>query len=153
VNVRGGDDRFYNNVFLPSDTATQKESLGLLMYNSREVPLQTGGNVYFNAARPYGAEPSPLVVDKAVPTAALVERNDGVYLRHTPGNVLLNHPCVLVSTDLLGRAKISGLGYENPDGSLLRIDTDYFGRPRNPGNPVAGPFAHPDTVTQEIRVW
>jgi alpha-N-arabinofuranosidase len=69
------------------------------------------------------------------------------------GEGLLRHSTSLVSTDRLGKARISALGYENPDGSPLRIDADYFGKPRNPVNPAAGPFADPRSGIQEIKVW
>jgi len=153
VNVRGGDDRFYNNLFLPPDTSKPKESLGLLMYDAREFHLQTGGNIYCNHARPYAREQSPLVVERTVPAVRIEKRRDGVYLLVDFGDIVGKQQVTLVSTELLGKARIPGLGYENPDGSPLKIDTDYFGKPRNPSNPVAGPFANPSTGTQVIRVW
>ena len=45
-----------------------------------------------------------------------------------------------MTTELLGKAKIPNLPYENPDGSPLAIDTDYFGKKRDAGNPFPGPF-------------
>ena len=34
---------------------------GLWVYDAREFPLQTGGNVYYNGARPYAKEAKPVV--------------------------------------------------------------------------------------------
>jgi hypothetical protein len=155
VNVKGGDDRFFNNIFVPvpvHETASS-EKLGLGTYDGREFPLQTGGNVYYNGARPYARETGPLVVPHFDPGITLVEKGNNVYLVMNPGEGLLRHSTSLVSTDRLGKARISALGYENPDGSPLRIDADYFGKPRNPVNPAAGPFADPRSGIQEIKVW
>ena len=46
----------------------------------------------------------------------------------------------LANTELLGKAKIPGLAYENPDGSSLKIDNDYFGKKRSEAAPAPGPF-------------
>jgi hypothetical protein len=62
--TKGGDDRFYNNIFIGTgalSTAAQKGNLkelrwisshGLWGYDGRELPLQTGGNVYLHGAAP-----------------------------------------------------------------------------------------------------
>jgi alpha-N-arabinofuranosidase len=60
---------------------------------------------------------------------------------------------VLVTTELLGKAKISGLPYENPDGSPLKIDTDYFGKKRSATHTSPGPFEHPVTGQRAVGVW
>jgi hypothetical protein len=153
VNVKGGDDRFFNNVFVPAHESESSDKLGLGIYDPREFPLQTGGNVYYNRAHPYAREADPLVVPHFDPGITLVERGNNVYLTMNPGESLPTHSTQLVSTDRLGKARISGLGYENPDGSHLKIDADYFGKPRNPMNPSAGPFANPQSGIQEIKVW
>ena len=54
---------------------------GLWVYNHREFPLQTGGNVYFNGARAYFKEDGALNLSEVDPKAEIVEEGDGVYLR------------------------------------------------------------------------
>jgi alpha-N-arabinofuranosidase len=39
------------------------------------------------------------------------------------------------------------------DGSLVRIDTDYFGKKRNAANPSPGPFKIAGSGKQKIKVW
>ena len=36
-----------------------------------------------------------------------------------------------MTTELLGKAAIPNLPYEQPDGTPIRVNTDYFGKPRN----------------------
>jgi alpha-N-arabinofuranosidase len=153
VNLKGGDDRFFNNLFAPARLSEPIERYGLGMYDSHEFPLRTGGNVYYRGARPYGGEAHPLVVPSLDPGFTVVEKGNSVYLTMNLGEGTLEHSASLVSSELLGKARISGLGYENPDGSPLKIDTDYFGKLRNLLNPVPGPFANPQTGNQEIKVW
>ena len=51
TSIVGGDDRFYNNIFVGGAEADINPlrfgGHGLWVYNHREYPLQTGGNVYF----------------------------------------------------------------------------------------------------------
>ena len=66
--------------------------------------------------------------------------------------MLAGQDCKTVTSEVLGRAKIPDLPYEQPDGTPLRIGTDYFGKSRKKSNPVCGPFG---TVGQagEFKVW
>ncbi len=59
----------------------------------------------------------------------------------------------LVTTQLLGKAVIPDQAFENPDGTPLRIDTDYFGKKRNEKNPFPGPFEIPQGGKQILKVW
>jgi alpha-N-arabinofuranosidase len=58
-----------------------------------------------------------------------------------------------VTTELLGKAKIANLPYENRDGSPLRVNVDYFGKPRDESNPTPGPFEKPGQGELKIKVW
>ena len=153
VNVKGGDDRFFNNIFVAPRGSEPNTRFGLGSYDACAMPLHTGGNVYFKGTHPYAGEAGHFVVLAPGPDITVVERGNDVYLKMYPGEALRKHLTSLVSTDRLGRAEVSGLGYENPDGSPLKIDADYFGRPRDPMNPGAGPLANLPSVDQEIKVW
>jgi len=54
---------------------------------------------------------------------------------------------------MLGKAAIPNLPFVDPNDRPLRIDTDYFGRPRPDTNPFPGPFELPDGGKLRIRVW
>ncbi len=58
-----------------------------------------------------------------------------------------------VTTDRLGKAAIPGLPFENPDGSALKIGTDYKGKERNEQNPFPGPFEITAGGTLKFKVW
>ena len=56
-----------------------------------------------------------------------------------------------MTTELLGKASIPDLPFENADGSPLRLDTDYFGKQRNADNPFPGPFERHRTESRRSR--
>ncbi|MEK7408407.1 MAG: right-handed parallel beta-helix repeat-containing protein [Acidobacteriota bacterium] len=162
--ILGGDNRCYNNIFVgnggPPAGGTEADAnplrfggYGLWVYNHREFPLQTGGNVYFKGARAYFKEDGALNLSEADPKPEIVEEGDRVYLRLNLGADLRKAATRLVNTELLGKAKISGLAYENADGSPLVIDSDYFGKKRSEANPTPGPFETPGQGELKLRVW
>ena len=59
----------------------------------------------------------------------------------------------IVTTELLGRAKVPDAPYEKPDGTPYRLDTDYFGKKRNTENPAPGPFSAQDKKIISLKVW
>jgi len=58
-----------------------------------------------------------------------------------------------VTTEFLGKAKIPKEAFENPDGTPLKIDTDYFGKKRSETNPSAGPFENAGKGMIKLKVW
>jgi alpha-N-arabinofuranosidase len=87
------------------------------------------------------------------PTVRVVEAGGNVYLSLALGPDLKKASSQFVTTDLLGKARVSGLAYENSDGSPVVIDTDYFGKKRSGAEPSAGPFENPGSGTLKLKVW
>ena len=152
-NIKGGDNRFYNNILVGGGEPPPAAEFGLWVYDAREYPLQTGGNVYYNGARPYSKETNPLVPSGSDPKVRVVEEGDRVFVHFTAGPELEQAVTTLVTTELLGKAAIPQLPYENPDGSPLTLDTDYFGAKRKAARPTAGPFEHPGQGDLKLKVW
>jgi hypothetical protein len=162
--IMGGDDRFYNNLFVGDGAAAtgggeidsnplRFGGYGLWVYNHRDYPLQTGGNVYFAGARAYFQEEGALNLSGANPKPEVVEDGDRVYLQLEMPAEVRTAATRLVDTELLGKAKIPNLAYENADGSRLAIDRDYFGKPRKTSAPFAGPFEDPGQGSLKLKVW
>ena len=133
--------------------ARRADGFGLWVYDAREFPLQTGGNVYYNGAGPTPRNRNLSCSQGVDPKVKVVEEGRNVYLHLTLGQAVQKANTTLVTTELLGKAKIPGLPYENPDGSPLKIDTDYFGKKRNEASPTAGPFENPGAGPLTLKVW
>jgi alpha-N-arabinofuranosidase len=111
------------------------------------------GNVFLGRAEPSKHEKNPLVQPKVEPGFKLVEKSDGWYLQIEFNKKWADHKRSLVTTEMLGKAKIPDLPYEDPDGKPYRLDTDYFGSKRNTKNPYPGPFNKQKEGKQLIKVW
>ena len=143
-NVPGGDDRYYNNLFLHA---------GLTTYDGAKLPVFMAGNVFLSGAKPSKHESNALVLPQFNPGLKLADKPDGTYLQITLDKAWSQPQRHVVTTNLLGKAKIPNLPFEQPDGSPYRIDTDYFGRGRNAANPYPGPFELPKGGTHNLKVW
>jgi len=125
-NIACGDDRFFNNIFLNGN------DLKLYQRFSESTVMQ--GNVFTRS------------------TARLVDEADGTYLA-VEQDAPSAGDCPLVTSDLLGVAKVPNQRFEQPNGAPYRLNTDYFGKKRNPENPEPGPFAAPGGKEIRLKVW
>ena len=58
-----------------------------------------------------------------------------------------------VTSQSLGMPRIVEAAYENPDGSPLVIDVDYFGAKRSEVHPTVGPVECLGQGNQRLKVW
>jgi alpha-N-arabinofuranosidase len=145
-NIRGGDDRFYNNIFVNKN--------GLATYDKAAQPVWMAGNVFLKGAQPSSHEKDPLVQPEFDPGIKLLEDKNDVRLNITLDSAWAEKQSHrLVTSELLGRAKVPDLPYEQRDGSAYRIDTDYYGGKRNTANPFPGPFELPAGGTHVLKLW
>lgn len=144
LNITGGDDRFYNNVFISPS--------GLAAYDKTARPVYAGGNVYLNGATPYHNEANSVVRAAGDPGLQVVLKGKSVSLNITIDPSWQVPHTALVTTKRLGLAAVPQVAYENADGTPLAIDTDYFGRPRNAAAPSPGPFENPIAGQLTLKV-
>ncbi len=127
--IEHSDCRFFNNIFCSNDGDT---SWDLERYKESDHPAVVEGNV--------------ILRDQSF---ELHSEGDDVFLSFGPMNLPSNRG--LVDSGRLGVTFLSDCGYENPDGTPISFDEDYFHEKRPGTNMVPGPFAtFPDS---RIKVW
>jgi hypothetical protein len=144
-NISGGDDRFYNNVFAAGT--------GLREYDRAKFPMHAGGNVYLRGAAPFKGDADSVQLQKFDPRIKLEEEGDVVRLRLSLPELDAARRNPLVTTELLGKAKVPDVPYVNHDGAPLGLDRDYFGKTRDGAKPFPGPFEAPGTGEISLEVW
>jgi alpha-N-arabinofuranosidase len=140
-----GDDRYYNNLFVGHADLSQ--------YEEAPMPVWMDGNAFLKGATPSKQEKEPLVDPEFDPALKLVEKGNRFYLEIAFNKTWAERVRKLVTTEQLGKAAISNLPYEQPDGTPIRITADYFGKKRNESNPTPGPFENPGTGELSLKVW
>lgn len=123
--IKHKDARYYNNLLLGESRLPK----GPMARN-----LQAAGNVNLPGAG-----------------IKLEEQEEGFWI--TVPQVFAAQKCSMVTTELLGKAKVPDASFENPDGNPYRLDTDYFGNKRIPENPAPGPFAAQGDQAGRLKIW
>jgi len=169
VNVKGADDRFYNNIFIGdgkpavATTSTNKPAtkgppltagFGLWVYDSDEFPLHTSGNVYFNGARPYTNESNPLVLSGIDPKVKVVVEGGQTFIQFNFGSELKpaatmlrqfgNHPSFVMlalGNELGGKKEI-----------FTRLITEWQKDHRRVYSIKANSTANPPEVDYEVQL-
>lgn len=159
-----GDDRFYNNIFaapakdgqsiLNEEVRRPGKPGRLAKYDDPNMPLEMEGNLYINGAIPHEKDSNPMVFEHMAGDIEVIRKSDGFYIEWTSNPAWIKgQKRKRVTTELLGKAGVSGARFENADGSPLEVDADYFGKRRNPDNPNPGPFESPGTGLLTLKVW
>lgn len=142
----GGDHRLYNNILVAP--------AGLQVIDNAVLPCSAAGNVFLKGATPSKFDVEMLQKPDFDCGWKLSEKSDGWYLtialdQKWRGELARK----LVTTERLGKAVIPKMAFEEPDGSPIRIDTDYLGKKRNPENPFPGPFENIGEGPVAFKVW
>lgn len=142
----GGDHRIYHNVF-----DGKADGSG---FDNAKLPVVASGNVFAQGTKASRFDLKPTLAAAFDPKATLEETPDGWFLTIATDPTWRSTAArQTVTTELLGKATVPDLPYENPDGTPLRVDTDFFGNRRLPSSPFPGPFEQPYPTATRLKVW
>ncbi len=129
---------------------TQRPNMGALEpVHFGHLPVWSEGNVYLNGARPWKKEVNCLVVEDGQEIRVeLVEKDGEYYLETNVFDYIKDFHTRMINTEVLGKAFEPEQYFENPDGTPIRFDTDYFGNHRGI-QVIPGPFA---STADKIKV-
>lgn len=171
--VYGGDDRFYNNIFIGKDglegvgtshyknyTTSLEEYIekvhetpgDLEAFMKVEQPVYINKNAYFNGAEPFEREKDKLIDRDFDPKLRIIDKGEEVYLSCQLPDSFEDFLGEIHSTKTLERVRIVDAEFENPDGSELVLDTDFLDNKKAEKSPI-GPIAQLKKGDNYIRVW
>ena len=104
------------------------------------IPVKIKGNAYFGGAVGCSHEPEAKVCAEAGITVAVDIEKSKVFVTIQNADLLGGEGSELLSADTLGKSYHAEMAYENPDGTNIVFDTDFFGKKRPVGNVTPGPF-------------
>jgi len=148
--ILNGDNRFYNNLFLPA-RPDEKHKYGLAAYNTAGYPSFVDGNVYYSRAQPFEKEENNMVISDFDPAFIVDDKGKDVYVSFSLKNISAVHT-ETVTTARLGKAKLPKQNYEQPDGTPIIFDTDFQGQKRSE-RPTPGPFEQANDGETRWKVW
>ena len=112
----------------------------LAKYHFGHLPVWVEGNAYFNGATVYAKEKHNLVEKDGKACVELTEEDGKCVLKTNVYDYLKDFRDGQINSDLLGCAFEPEQRFENPDGTAIQFDSDYFGSHRGVET-LPGPFA------------
>ncbi len=171
--VYGGDDRFYNNIFIGAKglegvgtshyknyttsleeyiEEVHKKNGDLEVFELIEQPVYINNNAYFNGAEPFEREHDKLMEQGFDPKFSIIDKGEEVYLSCELPESFENILGGIHSTSTLPRVRIVDAEFERPDGSNVVLDTDFLEEKRMPKSPL-GPITSLKKGKNYIKVW
>ena len=121
----------------------------LASYHFGHLPVWLSGNAYFNGATVCKHEKNCLIDKDAKVEVKLVEK-DGTYrLETNVYDYLKDFTTGIINSDILGYAFEPEQRFENPDGSEIIFDRDYFGAHRGT-SAMPGPFVCAEDAAKQL---
>src|SRR5699024_10927717 len=169
----GGDDRFYNNIFIGNDniegvgtahfngyTTSIEEYIDTVhqengdheIFQTVEQPVYINLNAYFKGAKAFNKENKNVKSPHFDPKLKIEEEGNEVYLSCELPEDFEDMLGDVQTTHTLYRVRIADADFENPDGSEVALDTDYLGKQRLTKS-VLGPIAALKKGGNRIKIW
>jgi hypothetical protein len=172
--VYGGDDRFYNNLFVGvkgiqncgtagynPNTASYEEYVDRIVsqgpgdlekFKNVEQPVNISANAYFSGAEGFEREKDGYADKEFDPGVKILDEGNEVYLEINIQKELLDVPTKIASTETLGTVRIVDAIFDDPNGNQIIINHDYMGECRSE-KPVVGPIEGLKPGFNQIKVW
>ena len=121
----------------------------LAPYHFGHLPVWVEGNAYFNGATVCKHEKHNLRDESGEAYVKLEEKDGHVYVRTNVYDMMKDFTDGVINSDILGCAFEPEQRFENPDGSEIIFDRDYFGDHRGL-SVLPGPFAGKDALDKAV---
>ena len=136
----------YDEWIKPFDLDGEANMFTMQDYHYKKLPVWINGNVYFNGAVPWNREKEKLVDTQNKINLELEEKGEEYRIKTNLYQVLEQYKVGIISTKTLGIAFEPEQKFENPDGTPIIFDTDFFGNHRE-AKAFPGPFESFDDST------
>ncbi len=175
--VYGGDDRFYQNIFIGNGkkedptlpchgtiaytecTDSLEEYIKIAssnklgdveMFEEIKQPAYINYNIYYKAAS-FERENLKLSYDFD-PQVHIFEKDGSTWLELNIKEDIDTLPTQIITTETLGYVRIVEAWFEQPDGSSVLLDTDYYDNPHL-DKPTPGPIETKKTGVTCFEIW
>ena len=130
----------YEEWYAPFMPGSRPDMGALANVHFGHLPVWVDGNAYFNGASVCKHEKHKLSDKRSKVTIALEEKDGKYSLKTNVYSKLKDFADGIICTETLGKAFEPEQRFENPDGSDIVFDKDYFGNHRGTKT-IPGPFA------------
>lgn len=171
--VYGGDDRFYNNIFIGQEG---KPNVGTEIYNGYNTslsefkeavakeegdhesfhkikqPVYIEDNAYFNKANQFNREDRNFIDENVNPNLSIVEEGNEVYLNISVPESFIEFKGKVYDTETLPKVRIVDADFEDENGNSLTLNTDLNDELRE-NESMIGPLQTLATGNNKVKIW
>lgn len=171
--VYGGDDRFYNNIFIGQEgipnvgteiynfyttslsefkEAVAKEEGDHESFHKIKQPVYIEDNAYFNKANQFNREDRNFIDGSVNPDLSIVEEGNDVYLNISVPESFIEFKGKVYDTETLPKVRIVDADFEDEKGNSLTINTDLNNDLREHESMI-GPLQTLTTGNNKVKIW
>lgn len=171
--VYGGDDRFYNNIFIGQEgipnvgteiyngyntslsefkEAVAKEEGDHESFHKIKQPVYIEDNAYFNKANQFNRENRNFINESVDPDLSIVEEGNDVYLNISVPESFIEFKGKVYDTETLPKVRIVDADFEDENGNSLTLNTDLNDDLREHESMI-GPLQTLTTGNNKVKIW
>lgn len=171
--VYGGDDRFYNNIFIGQEgipnvgteiyngyntslsefkEAVAKEEGDHESFHKIKQPVYIEDNAYFNKANQFNREDRNFIDESVNPNLSIVEEGNDVYLNISVPESFIEFKGKVYDTEILPKVRIVDADFEDENGNSLTLNTDLNDDLRE-NESMIGPLQTLTTGNNKVKIW
>lgn len=171
--VYGGDDRFYNNIFIGKNAVnnigtelyngytTSLEEYKYLVsqeegdhqaYHKIKQPVFINNNAYFNKAKHFEKEENNLIDENFNPALSLEEESEGLYLNISLPPSFFEIKGETQSSDTLPKVRLVDADFESLNETPISINTDLVENMRT-DTTLLGPIESLQAGENKVLIW
>ncbi|MEB7811290.1 right-handed parallel beta-helix repeat-containing protein [Staphylococcus xylosus] len=171
--VYGGDDRFYNNIFIGQEgipnvgteiyngyntslsefkEAVAKEEGDHESFHKIKQPVYIEDNAYFNKANQFNREDRNFIDENVNPNLSIVEEGNEVYLNISVPESFIEFKGKVYDTETLPKVRIVDADFEDENGNSLTLNTDLNDELRE-NESMIGPLQTLATGNNKVKIW
>lgn len=171
--VYGGDDRFYNNIFIGQEgisnvgteiyngyntslsefkEAVAKEEGDHESFHKIKQPVYIEDNAYFNKANQFNREDRNFIDESVNPDLSIVEEGNDVYLNISVPESFIEFKGKVYDTETLPKVRIVDADFEDENGNSLTLNIDLNDELRE-NESMIGPLQTLTTGNNKVKIW
>ncbi|MBF0813574.1 right-handed parallel beta-helix repeat-containing protein [Staphylococcus saprophyticus] len=171
--VYGGDDRFYNNIFIGKEDvpnvgteiyngyntslsefkeAVAKEEGDHESFHKIKQPVYIEDNAYLNKANQFNRENRNFTDESVNPDLSIIEEGNDVYLNISLPESFIEFKGKVYNTETLPKVRIVDADFEDENGNSLTLNTDLNDDLRE-NESMIGPLQTLTTGNNKVKIW
>jgi len=118
-----------------------------------KLPVMAENNLYLNGAVQHKSGLNEVVFKNDETEIRIEEKEDGFYLYLNAKGDLRNVESKIINSFDFGEAMVPEVLFDNPDGTPVLFNVDYFNKSRERNSNLAGPFSNLSMKNNTVKLW